>query len=330
MFRIIWPVCGVFLLATTQSAFAAKPLGPPIEEMLASPELTRVAAGVAREKLEPPRVRFEITDRFSGESPDELALRLDDQTYSDLTVGQTYIFAWTDQRKVALLRKVHEIDPDGPSVVSVRGLSTKALYEDSPEIRSLLTPRNMSSADDAAREIDALLAQMKREDVRSRDLVVAQLFLKPELSGQMSRAQADTLRQVLNMPGLSAQHRDNLLQSALRMNEELRTPWLAEEYRRVIILHGARHDLNSFVPGLVKNSAKGLGQIGEPADVELLSILLYANNPGVARVALRSMDRLDRAAAVARAEQAVERGWVAKQTRRELEKYLENGSKAGN
>jgi len=305
-----------------QSAFAARPLGPPIEELQADPELVRIAVVVASEKKAPPRIRFTISERFSGESPDELVLRMDEDTFADVTVGQGYVVAWTDQRKVRLLREGYEKDPDGPSIVTVRGLDSKALFEDSPEIRFLFTPRDSSSAEDTTGETNALLAQMQREDFRSRDLVVGQLFLKPDLSQQMNRAQAEKLRQVLQTPGLGAQHHDNLLQSALRLPNELRTPWLGEEYRRVIILQGTQYDLNSFVPGLVKNSAAGLGRVGDQDDIELLSILLYANNPGVAKAALASMGQFDQQATAVKAEKALNRGWIHDLTRRALENYL--------
>jgi len=305
-----------------QPALAARPLGPPIEELQSNPDLTRIAVAVAGEKEESPRIRFKISHRFSGESPDQLVLRMDEGTFADVKIGQSYVIAWTDQRKVRLLREGYEKDPDGPSIVKVRGLDSKALFEDSPEIRFLFTPRDMTSADDTTQEIDALLAQMQRDDYRSRDLVVGQLVLKRELSKQMNRSQVEKLKQVLQTPELSAQHRDYLLQSAQRLPEELHSPWLAEEFRRVIILQGTQYDLNSFVPGLVKTSAKGLGQVGEHNDIELLSILLYANNPGVSKAALASMDHFDPRVATANAEQAISRDWVHSQTRRALENYL--------
>jgi hypothetical protein len=323
MRKIVWLLHGLLFFAMMQPAFAARPLGPPIEELQSTPDLTRIVVAVASEKHESPRIRFEISERFSGESPDHLVLRMDEDTFADVNVGQSYVIAWTDQRKVRLLREGYEKDPEGPSIVKVRGLDSKALFEDSPQIRFLFTTRDSSSAEDPAREIDALLAQMLRDDYRSRDLVVGELFLKPELSQQMNRTQAEKLKQVLQSPGLNAQHRDNLLQSALRLPDDLRTPWLGEEYRRVIILHGTQYDLNSFVPGLVKNSATGLGRVGDLDDIELLSILLYANNPGVAKSALASMDQFDPPTATAKAEQAVKRDWVHSQTRRALEKYLE-------
>jgi hypothetical protein len=326
MGKIVGSLSGLLFLAMMQPALAARPLGPPIEELQSSPEMTRIVLAVAGEKEESPRIRFKISERFSGESPDELVLRMDKDTFADVNVGQSYVIAWTDMRKVRLLREGYEKDPDGPSIVKVRGLVSTALFEDSPEIRFLFTPSDSSSTQDAAEEINALLAQMLRDDYRSRDLVAGELVLKPELSKQMNRLQAGRLKQVLQTPGLSAQHRDYILQSALRLPEELRSPWLGEEYRRVIILHGTQYDLNSFVPGLVKNSATGLGRVGDQDDIELLSILLYANNPGVARAALASMDHFDSPAATAKAELAINRGWIHSQTRRVLEKYLEQSS----
>lgn len=322
MRNTFWPLFGLLLIAMMQPAFAARPLGPPVEQLLSAPDLTRVAVAVAIEKEQPPRISFEIIERFSGESPDQLVLRMDEDTFADVSVGQSYVIAWTDQRKIRLLREGYEKDPDGPSIVKVRGLESKALFENSAEIRFLFAPREVSGVDDAGGEINALLGQMQRDDYRSRDLVVGQLVLKPELSKQMDRSQAEKLRQVLQLPGLSAQHRDYLLQAALRLPEELRSTWLAEEFRRVIILHGTQYDLNSFVPGLVKTSAKGLGQVGSQNDIELLSILLYANNPGVSKAALASMDHFDPPAATAKVQQAIDRGWTHRLTIRALENYL--------
>ena len=142
MNRIVWPLISLLSIAVSGAAFAARPLYPPVEELKSSPELVRVVAVVAGQKQEPPRVKFAITDRFSGESPDQMSLRLDEAAYEDVIPGQGYILAWTDMRKVKLVRKAYEKDPDGPSVVQVRGLDTLALFEDSPEMRFLFSARD--------------------------------------------------------------------------------------------------------------------------------------------------------------------------------------------
>jgi len=320
--KIFCLLFGLSLLAVAQPAISARPLGPPIEELLNNPELVRIAIATASKKEESPRIRFAFSDRISGESPNQLVLRMDEDTFADVKAGQSYVVAWTDQRKVRLLREGYEKDPDGPSIVKVRGLGSYALFQDSPEIRFLFAPHDRSGTEDTGQEINALLEQMKSDDYRSRDLVVGELFLKAELSKHMSRSQVEKLKSILQLPGLSAQHRDYILQSALRLPGELHSPWLGEEFRRVIILYGTQYDLNSFVPGLVKTSAKGLGQVGEQNDIELLGILLYSNNPGVSKAALASMDHFDPQAAAAKAEQAISRGWVHSQTRSALENYL--------
>lgn len=317
------------MFAVMQTASAARPLGPPVEELLSNPMITRVVVAVAGEKSTAPNLKFTVINRLSGDSPGELILRVNENIFADLVTGEKYIIAWTDQRKIRLLREGYEKDPEGPSIVQVRGLTTHALYKDSPEIRFLFAPPEEPGSVDAGQQIDALLTQMQRDDYRSRDLVVGQLYLSPDLGAQMNHGQAEKLRNILQMVGLSAQHRDYLLQSALRLPEELRSPWLGEEYRRVIILHGTQYDLSSFVPGLVLNSAKGLRQTGAAADIELLGILLYANNPGVAKAALATMNHFDPITTVRIVEQALERGWIYRQTRHALEQYLKQKNSNG-
>ena len=97
---------------------------------------------------------------------------------------------------------------------------------------------------------------------------------------------------------------------------------LAEVFRKIIIEHGTQYDLRSFVPALVRTAARGLQQTGEPSDIDLLSILLYSNNPGVSLAAVDAMIQIDPGATVAKAEQAVERGWIDGDTRRALVRFL--------
>ena len=322
MRQVIQLFSGLVFLAISQAATAARPLSPPIEELMSSPELTRMVVAVASEKAESPRIRFDVSERLLGESPDELVLRTDEDIWADVKTGQVYVLGWTDQRKVRLLREGYELDPDGPSLVKIRGLQTKALFRDSPEIRFLFSSRDTSAADADSQEIDALLGQLQRDDPRSQDLVAGQLVLKISLAGQMNGTQVGKLREILQQPGLGTQNLNFLFQTALRLPEEKQVPWLAEEFRKNIIQHGTQYDLTSYVPGLVLTSARGLGQVGEPGDADLLGILLYANNPGVAEAALKSMDKLDPEAAVAASERAIERGWISDPTRRTLERFL--------
>lgn len=317
-------LAGLLTLAVTQSAPAAKKLGPPIDELLSAPQLTRIALAVALESDDPDRAKFRVTKEISGDSPGELLLRADEGTLSGVVPGENYIVAWTDQRKVRLLREGYELDPDGPSIVTVSGLMSQGLFRDSSELRYLFTALKDPETVDRNKEIDALLAQVRKEDPASRDLAVGQLMLDAELGEQMSASQASTLREVLASDQLLVQHRDYLLQVAQRIQGDQTREWLAEEFRKSIIWHGTQYDLSSFVPALMVTSARGLQEYGEKADVALLGPLLYSNNPGVAKAALGAMDQLDAEQASVRVNKALERGWLSDTSRRALQRYLKD------
>ena len=331
MQKCVCLISGLLLLAATQEADAAKRLGPPIEELQSAPKRIQIVVAEARGKPEANKILFSISERLSGKAPDEVLLRTDTPTFGDVEAGRSYVVAWTSMRKSLRAKEGWEVDPDGPSTVQIMGLGATAVFEDSAEIRLLFATGSSSEPVTAQKQLDALLAQMQREDFRSRGLVIAELYLRDDLTAIMGPAQIESLKQVLQDPQLDAQHRDFLLRSALNLPQDLTSPWLAEELRKVIIQHGTQYDLASFVPGLVRTAARGLLQAGASTDIELLSMLLYANNPGVAKAALTTMDHFDPAAATARAQQALERGWIHDETRLALQRYLSQpGKMSGN
>lgn len=306
------------LITPMQSANAAARLGPPIEDLQSNPERTRIVIAEAIKKPESSKIWFTISERLSGDSPDEVLLRTDEETFADVEVGRSYVVAWTYVRRNRSLVAGWETHPDGPYTVSLMGLGSTAVFEASPEVRLLFTPVSQ----DADQQIDALLAQMQREDYRSRGLVISQLYLRPDLTEKMNPSQVEELKKVVQLQELDPQHRDFLLRSALRLPPDQTAPWLAEALRRIIVFRGTQYDLRSFVPSLVRTAARGLGQAGEQTDIDLLSTLLYANNPGVSKAALQSMDDLDSKATRLKVEQAMGRDWVHKETRNYLEGYL--------
>ena len=320
--KILWSLCGLLLLAMTQSALAAKRLGPPIEDLQSEPDRIRIVIAVANKKSKAASILFSISDRLSGESPDEVLLRTDEETYAEVEVGRSYVVAWSYLRRNRRLPTGWEKDPDGPFTVQLMGLGVTALFEDTPDTRLLFAPGAMDESGNSSEQIDALLAQLQREDFRSRGLVISELYLRPDLTEQMDKSQGEKLQAVLQTQTLDPQHRDFLLRSALRLPQDLTSPWLGEEFRKIIIEHGTQYDLASFIPGLVRTAARGLQQTGAPSDIDLLGILLYANNPGVSKAALAAMNHIDPEATVGKAKQAIERGWIHGETQRELKRYL--------
>lgn len=322
MHKLIHLLFGLLLLTMMQGALAAKRLGPPIEQLQSEPERIRIVIAEAKAKTEPNLVLFSISDRLSGEAPDEVLLRTTEGAFTDVVAGRSYVVAFSYLRRNRRVIGGWEEDPAGPFTVEILGLGSTAVFEDTPDTRFLFSPSITSDPGGPGKQVDALLAQMQRADSRTRGLVVTELYLRPDLTEVMTPAQSEVLKQVFQEQALDPQHRDFLVRSALRLPPELTSPWLAEELRKIITLNGSQYDLSSFVPGLVRTAARGLQQTGSPSDVDLLSILLYSNNPGVAEAALDAMNQLDAAAALAKARQALKRGWIHGESRRVLVQYL--------
>jgi hypothetical protein len=318
MRKIVYLLCGLLMLAMMQTAYAAKRLGPPIEDLQSEPERVRIILAEAIKKTESNRIHFSISERLSGEAPDEVALMIDEETFSEVVVGRSYIVAWTYLRRNRRLRTGWEENPDGPYTVQLMGLGVTTVFEDTPDTRFLFAPGSIAQSGNSGKQIDALLAQLQREDFRTRGLVISELYLRNDLTEAMNPAQVDVLKGVLQNQALDPQHRDFVFRAVLRLPPDLTSPWLAEEFRKTIILHGTQYDLSSFVPGLVRTAARGLQQAGAPSDIDLLSSLLYSNNPGVSKAALAAMNQLDPGAALVQAERAIERGWIHGETRRVL------------
>ena len=322
MRKMVWPLLGLLVLAMMQSLNAAQRLGPPIEDLQSEPDRNRVVIAVATEKANSPKILFTISERLSGEAPDEVLLRTDEETFADVVVGRSYVVAWSYMRRNRSIVAGWEIDPAGPFTVQLKGLGSSAVFDDTPEIRFLFAPGTFDQSGNSGQQIDALLTQLQREDFRSRGLVISELYLRPDLTEAMKPGQVEALKAVLQKQTLDPQHRDYLLRSTLRLPPDLTSPWLAEVFRKIIIKHGTQYDLRSFVPALVRTAARGLQQTGEPSDIDLLSILLYSNNPGVSLAAVDAMIQIDPGATVAKAEQAVERGWIDGDTQRALVRFL--------
>ena len=323
---IVCLLSGILSIATLEPALAAKRLGPPIEDLQSTPDRIRIVVAEVKGKPGKGNIQFAISERLSGEAPDEVTLRTDGQSYMDVTVGESYVIAWTYMRRNRGVIGGWEEDPEGPSTVSVLGLGSTALFEGTPEMRYLFAPGAMTDPDGAERQIAALLTQMRREDYRSRGLVIAELYLRKDLTEKVSADQAKVLQEVLQSKGLDDQHRALLYETAVRIDPALTSPWLAETMRETIRQHGAEYDLSSFVPSLIIASAEGLQQQGNAGDIELLSTLLYANNPGVSKAALAAIDHFDREQAVALSQQALEKGGIHSETRHAITRYLATGN----
>ncbi len=300
------------------AARAAKPMPPPLEVLTRG--RNQVALMEVAAKAEAPRVRFVKREDLWGETPEELTARTSPEAWQELEPGQVVVLGWSDIRKNPLLRDVLEEDPDGPRVLKLPGIGP-ALFEDSAEVRYLVTTWRQPDPEPAAKVLAAVLAQMRRPVQRSRQLAVMELFTRKDLQEAFDDASLRALRDILSAE-LTPETRDFLLKTVLFLPQRWHGAWMAEAARQALAGVGAQLDLNSMMPSLVITSLHVLQRTGRAADAEPIRHLLVSNNPGVGKAALRTLDVLDPKIARAEGRKAMAGSELHAETRRVLEIYL--------
>ncbi|RMH21727.1 MAG: hypothetical protein D6696_05145 [Acidobacteria bacterium] len=318
----------VALTALAASRAGAAPrLGPP--SLYLQDEPHRVAVVEARGVVDDGRAAFVrrqllLGDRAEEEMPPELVVRMGPEALAAIEIGRTYVLGYTRLRPAARQRRVYEEDPLGPSVVALPGVGD-ALLDDTPAIRRLVT----TPAEGDRRTLEAVLDQLARPGALSQRFAAAELLLRRELQELVTAADVKRLQAVLAAPELDPMAHDVLLRAAEPLAARFGGEWLAEDCRRVLKAHGTELDLHSFVPSLVLTAARILGKVGNRDDVPLLARHLLSNNPGVAKAALPSMAALDPVATGERVRELVARDDLLAETRRVLERYLNQRAEGG-
>jgi len=314
----------IMTTALPMSGHAARPLGPPIAEFFRTEN--QIACAAVLEKSGGNKVEARVTDYLYGTDDETVTIMVDESVFADVRVGAEYVFVFSRLRKNRLVRDEWEVNPDGPSLVKVRGLDTPAIYENNAAITALLAP-NRGTELSAVSETSMLLELAENEnDTRARELAIFELYLRNDLQSAVS---ADNARRYATITaGADPRLKNFLLQGARMFPQQRRTPWVKREYRNAIANYGIDLDLNSDVPLLVKNALLGLRHEGTPDDLELISKHLYSNAPGVAKAALSALDAIDPQQAMTHAQQAMQTDKIHLVTRRALTIYIEQHSGA--
>jgi len=308
----------LFAPATVQ---AARPLGPPIEELTSRYNIVMVAQ--AAERVDGGRVRFERVLPYFNDPAASVVLRTGEGDHPFIEVGKTYLVGYTLAASDPQFRDAKYLDPEGPKIVEVRGSDARAVFTDTPELRFLFEQILDDQPDPTREMLDALLTQMQRDDERARSLVVLELMLRPDLIAAVDADQGQVIRALITSEAVPTQIRDLLLATASRLEASAQAGWLAEVQRDIVRSAPLELDLASPMPSFVRTAVRGLKSTGEAGDLPALRRLLGSNAPGVAKAALDTMDGLDPVATLAIARETRADASILAETRRVLGLYVE-------
>ena len=309
----------IAIALSSAAGYAARPLGPPIAELFKNDN--RIARGVLVDRPAAQKITLRVDDYVYRSDVKTLTLNVDKEVFASVTEGREYLVVFSRLQRNRLLRDQWEINPQGPALVSVRGLGTPAIYASTEAIRTLLRPpeQRPELSADAATGLLITLAE-NSADGRARELGIFELYLRDDLQATISAANARRFAVLAAAAG--PRLKNFLLQAATHFPKQRREPWLSSAFRQSVADYGSVLELNSYVPLLVKNALLGLGGAATADDAQMITKHLYSNAPGVARAALAALDAIAPHGALEAAKQALENQRIAPVTRRLLRRYI--------
>jgi hypothetical protein len=321
MTRLASVLFGAALLAAVSATSqAARLIIPPSQELTRNHNITMVA--VAKQRLGEYRVTFERVAPLYGKSEPEVSMRMDEATYNDIEIGETYIVAYSKVTHNEQRREEKVIDPRGPRLLKVRGYGSRALFENTAQVRFLFETARAEEPPGDRQLLAALVSQMGSDDPRTRALVIVELYLRPELARIASKADVKQFRAVIDDKNTETELRAFLLETALEFPENTTRRWLAKTYRGIVDNTSAQFDLNSRQPALVETAVNGLRARGDQRDFGRLSGFIASNAPKVAEASVKTMDGWDRQATFDMVQATISDDSVPAPTRSVLEAYL--------
>jgi hypothetical protein len=305
-------------------SMAARPVDPPSVELTRGENNVVAATVVARPDATHIVVRIE--DVLAGEAEGELVLRSDADPLARVEVDTRYLIAFTRLANDDQFRDAKFLDPEGPRILTLRGLRDIAVIEDTLAARFLFErARGEDQPSDGAR-LEAIMALVYAGDQRTRGFALEELYLRSELPSAMSEFTTRALAEMALDASLPLQLRQFIVETTLAVPARDQQPWLLAMDRKLLADAPPQMDLVTAQPLLVSTAIKAVAAHGSADDVPLLLPLVESNAPGVAKRALETAGALDPAATRARVEELVQE-WLLRDdihtdVRRAVERYF--------
>jgi hypothetical protein len=273
LLSLMW---GVFLQA------APAPPQPPLS-LIWGPDFA-LAEGKLEQIDASGRLHFVDVRVVHGADPvDSISVSAEQALSRTLTLGDRFVFLWSDWVRSPSNRKEQVLNPNGPQLLVSPGLEP-ALFPATSEIRSLLlvppTNKQLQSAAHKTKVIDGLRNKNKQLQV----LFAYELFARKSVRQQLTRSNIQSLKQVVLDTKLSPLARSYVLAAARQYPQHLNKGW--EDVAKELI-----------------HSEPVAAKIG--ADNEVLILAAFSLLPNSMHISSASLTRWLRSANGALVEQAL-------------------------
>lgn len=259
-----------------------------------------IAVLQVKSKLRENRIDFANVKSIFGEVESTVVIETSPETFKNLEKGKQYLIVYTKYQKNPLIRKVTEVIPTGPKVISSNFIGdavfapTKNLLAIVSAAKSgLHTTKNtrVADANNAMNDkvfIDLLIQEMKNDSEANRRFAKVELSRHPALLSKLEKSQGQQLMQLVSQQAWPEKHLvplvDGSIQQPSIIDSDVKTVCL-----NFIAKMPEKMNLRSMQPQLALSCTSLLRRLGNKEDIKLLVSLLSKNNPGVAKAAFKSM-----------------------------------------
>ncbi len=309
----------VFLLGFQIMAQAAKPVQPPVKALVNPYHRIIVATGAS--ELQGNKAEFHVSKVLFGDDIETILLAMKPAAVQEYQKGKKYLIVYSEVIKHPVVRDEKVINPDGPTIVDYIILKS-ALLDYSDGLVDLFENEINGQSKLAQKSITHLLKELRSRNPLNRQFAAFELKFRPEYYAYFTSEQVSGLQSILKEKVLDDELTTYVLTTFYNLKKVDTQKWLVKYCQQLINARGAQLELASFAPGLVKEAADILGNLGDEKALSSLETLVYSNSPSVARVAFQSIVEINAAEAKNVAAKAIEKNALLKDTRRILEQYI--------
>ena len=311
-------------LALPFSLEAAKFEKPPIETYYNAHNT--IALLKAEKKLANDSISFKTMETVLGEDTDSIVLTTSSKSYKSIEIGKAFLIVYTKYQKNPLIRKVTELIPSGPKILSTNFVGD-ALFQPTKNLMTIMKSPQLDDKNDKRLKqdelIDLLLQESQQINSANRNFAILQLSRQKGLLAALSHGQGLQLFKQLKKEGWPDKHLSLLVEAGAREGSVLDLS-LKQLCSKTITGFPQRFDLTSMQPHLALSCTSLFRRIGQVEDLKVLSSLLTRNNPGVAKAAFKTMSAIDREASLSQAQALLQtQGTFSPKLLPEVDRFLQ-------
>lgn len=278
-------------------SYAAEPVKPPIEGSLKERFAIITAIPLPNGTFKIKESLWDPKKQFT--SKQDVEITNFSHLYSDIQAinkqqPNCHIFVVSKFRKHLLYREVIEDNPKGVEIQTLPAVGP-GIFSCNDDLIKIYSNIIDEKSDHEPQYLTTLLKLLESDDLQTRRLAAFELSMHRDWVRLADEKHTNSLRKQLNNQSIPDELTEMLIQAATGLPEDKYNNWFKAYLINNIKNNPSPYDLVTYTPLLVRSSVKTLYDLSLLTEDDWSSIepLLFSNAPGVAKAAIRTLEKLN-------------------------------------